>query len=193
MLFSLWMLGLNLYRIQTCRWTRSAQIKRIAFLNGQGKSQSSGPKTVEVSSGFCKGPKNRCLILCRYFHWFLVIKFSCQGKTTLKSLWNNLDFSSLPFTFWKCSLFMAFPVSKIQTLFPLFYSNIRHMRKQLDRLGLCFSWDRVSHLFPEGFCFNQGPDWLAWRSGGRGVALQHLTPLWVGRRTRRAAQAEGRY
>uniref|UniRef100_A0A8C2Y400 leucine--tRNA ligase n=1 Tax=Capra hircus TaxID=9925 RepID=A0A8C2Y400_CAPHI len=29
-------------------------------------------------------------------------------------------------------------------------SNIRHMRKQLDQLGLCFSWDRVSHrCFPD--------------------------------------------
>lgn len=27
-------------------------------------------------------------------------------------------------------------------------SNIKHMRKQLDRLGLCFSWDRVSQLLP---------------------------------------------
>lgn len=27
-------------------------------------------------------------------------------------------------------------------------SNIKHMRKQLDRLGLCFSWDRVSQVLP---------------------------------------------
>lgn len=44
------------------------------------------------------------------------------------------------------------------TVFPLSHSNIEHMRKQLDRLGLCFSWDRVSQPFLlEGFHLYEGP------------------------------------
>nr|XP_045718555.1 probable leucine--tRNA ligase, mitochondrial [Mirounga angustirostris] len=39
-------------------------------------------------------------------------------------------------------------------------SNIEHMRKQLDRLGLCFSWDRVSQPFLlELFHFYEGPSY----------------------------------
>ena len=69
------MLGLNLCRIQAYGCARHAKIKRVAFLNGQGKGQSPGAKTVMVFSRFCKHPKNSYLLLSRYFSWFLVINF----------------------------------------------------------------------------------------------------------------------
>lgn len=59
---------------------------------------------------------------------------------------------------------MALTSSQSQTCFPLFHSNIKYMKKQLDRLGLCFSWDRVSWPFFLGARLCSGKGLIVWGS-----------------------------